>query len=219
MPAPLATWNKDLDRIEKSLSSAEARDEAYLELMSELVAIRKKAAEFTAKLQQDLAAAKSQLDKLGPAPKEGEPPESEAAARLRKELAGKVAELDGMIKAGEVLVTRAAQISSAIQDARRRLFSRQLFKKVQSPLTPALWRDVLAYTVSSWSDVASLFSEWWKGFVDPQKFALIAVAALLLWAILFSLARRLLLRVRTYEGPMPAPFLRRAASAGGATLT
>ncbi|RME94708.1 MAG: DUF3772 domain-containing protein, partial [Alphaproteobacteria bacterium] len=105
------------------------------------------------------------------------------------------------------------------QDARRRLFSRQLFKKAQSPLTPALWRDVLAYTVSSWSDVASLFSEWWKGFVDPQIFALIAVAALLLWAVLFSLARRLLLRVRTYEGPMPAPFLRRAASAGGATLT
>ena len=59
-----------------------------------------------------MARVKEQLDELGPAPKDGEPPESEEIAEKREELTREFSLLDGELKAGRLIVVRAAQLVS-----------------------------------------------------------------------------------------------------------
>jgi len=218
LPEPLAGWGTDLRRIELALKDNSHNDNSLLRLREELERIDEKVADYVKKIKTDYAAARSQLDNLGPAPKPEDPPESETASQIREELAKKVAELDGVIRTAGVLQTRAGQISATLQQQRRSLFSNQLFKQVKSPLSPSLWIGVANYAETGIESVRTLFSDWWYSMIEPRWLIAIFGAAAALWIGLYIVSQRLILRFRTYEGDTPAPFLRRAASAGGVII-
>lgn len=218
LPQPLAGWEADLQRIEKSLTRALADDEALVRLREQLETVRKKTASYVSRLQEQYATVDTQLKKLGPAPKPEEQPESDAAAKVRQELDARAAELDGAIRTAEVLQTRAIQLSGNVQERRRKLFSRQLLKRVQSPLSPALWTRVADDTRTVLRGLGFLVTDWWAGISRAGLVFALLAAAVTIWGVLAALSSTLVARYRLSGAEEVPPFLQRAGSAAGATL-
>ena len=219
LPQPLPGWQVDLERIETALQQPGRDDAALVKLRAEVEEIRAQAGDYVRRVSGELTDVKSQLEKLGPAPKKEEAPESEAAAKLRAEIASKAADLDGAIRTAKVLQIRAAQLSGTVQSRRRSLFSRELFKRTQNPLSKNVWKRVARYASVEWRGLKFLIKEWWTGIGRPYTlFAFALLGAALLWLVLRLGTNSLIARYRTYSSDEPPPFLMRAASAGGVTL-
>lgn len=217
LPEPMAGWQAELDRISGTLTQTAPDDRLYMKLRQDLDKVQQDATKFIEQKRQELEAVKSQLDKLGPAPKEGEPPESETAAQVRKELSDRSAKLDGAIRTAQVLRTRATQLSDQIQEQRRTLFSQQLFKRVQSPLTQELWVQVSDDAEVGFRRLNTILTEW-RIAIDPVWFLALVALAAGTWIGLNAVAMGAIARYRTGSIAQPPPFLKRAASATGVTL-
>lgn len=210
---PLAGWSADLERIDKTLQRDDLADDTLVHLRSGAEEVREGAAALVDRLRQRLAGTQSQLAKLGPAPKPEDPPEPEAAARERQQLLQAINELGAVIKTAEVLQTRAAQIANRVQERRRTLFSQQILKRVASPFSPSLWRQVRMDLDVALLSLRLVIDEWRNGITAPWLLLVAAALALAVWTGLAQLARRLVERYRSGNGAEPPPFLRRTASA------
>ncbi len=84
-----------------------------------------------------------QLGDLAPGTREA----SDIAAE-RKQLQASHDRLDGAIKRAKLLSVEAQQLGDAIEKARARQLSEQLFARVASPLSPTLWRQM----AQAWPD-------------------------------------------------------------------
>ena len=93
------------------------------------------------KLRPQLAAVRSQIERLGPAPGKDAPPEAPAIAAERARLTALASELDGAIKSAELTWVRARQLIERITVLRHSLFTRNLLERLPSPLLPGVWRD------------------------------------------------------------------------------
>lgn len=90
-----------------------------------------------------LDASRARLAQLGPKPKEGEPEESADVTRDRAEREAAVAELDETQRLARALLVQAEQLSTQIGDLRRAGFTRALFERTDSLLSPSLWLNVV----------------------------------------------------------------------------
>ena len=89
-----------------------------------------------------LVAAKARLEQLGPKPKEDDPEESADVARDRAERESAVAELDETQRLARAVLIQAEQLTAQVSDRRRALFTRALFERTYSILSPDLWMTV-----------------------------------------------------------------------------
>ncbi|CAO4148743.1 hypothetical protein LPLAFNJD_LOCUS2777 [Methylorubrum aminovorans] len=109
-----------------------------------------------------LDAARERLTQIGPKPKEGE--ESEEVARERAEREQAVNDIDGTQRLAKSLLVQSDQIVDQISNRRRAAFTRGLFERSSSLLTPDLWirvgadipRDISSLK-SGFDDTVSLF--------------------------------------------------------------
>ncbi len=213
----IAAWTAELERIEQTLKQGDLDDATLLALRGEIQALRQHADDFIAHLREQLTAAQSQLAKLGPAPKPEEPPESEAAARERRQLDKAVAEFDGAIRTAQVLQTRAGQLADAVLGQRRALFSQQLLKRVQSPLTAGLWHNVSQTIDSGFLSLRLLAKDWSKA-VHPALLLVALAVFIVVWVLLAQIAARWVAHYRALDGAEPPDALRRTGSAAAVTL-
>src|SRR4030095_10574516 len=84
-------------------------------------------------------AAKARLEQLGPKPEEDAPEESADVARDRAERESAVAELDETQRLARAVLIQAEQLTTQVSDRRRTLFTRALFERTYSVLSPDLW--------------------------------------------------------------------------------
>src|SRR5215212_9493795 len=129
----------DLDQKEAALNGRDLSD-------AELQAIRQgidPIAESLRALIGDLApkrdAAKARLEQLGPEPKEDDSDEGADVARDRAERASAVAELDETQRLARAVLVQAEQLTAQVSDRRRAAFTRALFERTYSLLSPDLW--------------------------------------------------------------------------------
>ena len=151
-PAQVALPPEVLDpikRLSESVETAEKSIQQLKELEGELQRLRTDVEriiyDLTAaaeSLRPQLAEVRDQITKLGPPPATGQPPESDTVAGERARLNGMAAALDGAVKTSELAWVRAKQLIDRITVMRYQIFTRNLFERRQSPLLPALWRDV-----------------------------------------------------------------------------
>lgn len=138
----LTAAQQRLDRLQNAIATPDIEDTALQKLRSDLDPIR--TALIT--LQNDVAgprdAARARIDKLGPPPKEGEPPEAVEVAEARKRENAVFAELDAVAREVQLEVTRADQMVNRITALRREAFTRQITERNDSVLDPALWVEV-----------------------------------------------------------------------------
>ncbi len=136
-----------VERLTKGIETAEKSIQQLKELESELQRLRSDVEEIiydstaTAEtLRPQLAEVKSQIERLGPPPKDQ--PEAPALAAERARLNTVAAALDGAIKSVELAWVRGKQMIDRITVMRYQIFSRNLFERRASPLLPSLWHDV-----------------------------------------------------------------------------
>jgi potassium efflux system protein len=164
-------------------------------------------------LRPQLAAVKSQIEKLGPAPTKDGPAESSEVAAERARLTALSSAYDGAIKTSEVTWERARQLIERITVLRLSLFTRNLMERRPSPLMPGVWRDLISDASSVRYQFTAWAAHWWDLARDKQTaLGFLAAAALLLYAGLKVAIRRVTDR-RTHKAEPPQPsFFERAAS-------
>ena len=104
-----------------------------------------------------LEAARERLTQIGPKPKEGE--EGEEVARERAEREQAVNDIDGTQRLAKSLLVQSDQIVDQISNRRRAAFTRGLFERSSSLLTPDLWMRVGADIPRDISSLKSGFDE------------------------------------------------------------
>ncbi|WP_232628982.1 DUF3772 domain-containing protein [Methylobacterium sp. Leaf118] len=87
-----------------------------------------------------LDAARERLEQIGPKPKEGE--EGEDVARERAEREQTVNDIDGTQRLAKSLLVQSDQIVDQVSNKRRAAFTRGLFERASSLLSPDLWMRV-----------------------------------------------------------------------------
>ena len=132
--------------------------------------IRAEAYEQTAPLRRIVRELRADLDRLGPAPEEGAPPESSAIAAERARLNQRIADLDGAIRQSDLNIADAERILEDIREQRRERFFSDLFERTRTPFNPRVWSDAattfaagadrLAAEVGAWQAEKEQTGEW-----------------------------------------------------------
>ena len=168
-----------VERLVKGIESAEKAIQQLKELESELQRLRTDVEEIiydstaTAEtLRPKLTEVKSQIERLGPAPKDQ--PEAPAIAAERARLNTIAAALDGAVKRVELTWVRGKQMIDRITVMRYQIFFRNLFERRASPLLPSLWHDVYE-RLPSITGRAQYYGAHWFERSSRQWLALIGV--------------------------------------------
>ena len=180
-PAPLlpSEVTTPIDKMAKSIETAEKSIQQLKELEGELQRLRSEVEEViyestaTAEaLRPQLAEVKSQIERLGPVPKDQ--PETPTIAAERARLNALAGALDGAIKTTELAWVRAKQLIDRITVMRYQIFSRNLFERRASPLLPSVWQDV-SERMPGITSRAQYYGADWLERSRTQKWALLAV--------------------------------------------
>ena len=211
----IAGWQRELERLENDLREPRLRYSELNGFRDELQRVRSEIEDFSNHLQPPLAAAKAQLDLLGPAPAAGQPPETETAARNRAELGYHVGLLSGAQSAVHSADLRVEQLINAIQDIRRKNFTNNLFQPVPGIYAYQTWARLPDYVPIAASRVRDLLAGWWNSAPNQDEIARVALEAVLTLLILTAAAWYGVRRLRHWPHASEPPFWRRASSAAG----
>ena len=161
----IARLSSSIDAAEKSIERIRDSDSDLARLRSEIDQTLAETAKIAEQVRPLLAAARRQIESLGPLPAKDAPPEAPAIAAERERLGTVVSNLDGALKTIDLTEVRARELIRRITELRQSLFSRNLFERAQSPLLPYHWRlaaqdlpttiDFAEYLVADWLKAAS----------------------------------------------------------------
>ena len=203
-----------LESVEKAVLRVQDRDNELNERLPTIDKIIADAIKAADALRPDRADLKSQIDRLGEAPKDGES-EAENIASERSRLNAHFAEVDGAIKSAELTVVRGRQLLVRIQGLRLQIFRRGLLTRSPSILSSSLWSDAIgALKIAGNESVA--ISDDWTSRVRSRfgLFCLVIGAALVVGILLHIGARQARRRMRNLPFAEHPSFSRRALIAG-----
>lgn len=138
----LTSAQQRLDRLQNAINTPGIEDDALQKLRADLDPLRIVLITLQSDVTGPRDAARARIDKLGPPPKEGEPPETNEVAEVRKRENAIFAELDAVAREAQLEVTRADQIANRITALRREAFTRQITERSESVLDPTFWIEV-----------------------------------------------------------------------------
>lgn len=141
-PAP-TRWTAMLDGIDDELNAKEIEEPAFDHYQRVLEALIDDAERQKVRAVDTLAGPKSELDALGPAPKEGDRAEADSIAKQRSDIIEQVAMLEARRKQADLIVARAETLLDRLGSARGDRLQRQLFTRGPSLFSAVLWHAVL----------------------------------------------------------------------------
>jgi potassium efflux system protein len=189
--AKIKAWQKELDSVEDALRGGQGLRYNQLNAYRDgLLGLRADAEEFWKKLQGPLNAMDEQVQKLPPAPAQGQPPEPEQAALFRAELTYHLGILTSARNSLDATHFRINQLINRIQDIRRTNFTNNLLQPVPGVFSMQTWETVPEYARLAVNRVQGEFEEWWRGVSDRQEIVYLASIALVIWLVLGFLAWR-----------------------------
>jgi potassium-dependent mechanosensitive channel len=221
-PAPFALpaeLTNPVERLAKSIATAEKSIQQLKEMEGDLQRLRSNVEEIiyestaTAEsLRPQLAEIKSQIDKLGPPPKDQ--PESPTVAAERARLNALAGALDGAVKTTELAWVRAKQLIDRITVMRYQIFSRNLLERRTSPLLPSVWTEV-GDRVPTIVSRTKYYGGDWLAAVGRKRTAVLGfgIAALAVGVLLWLITQRLIARRRDTVESIPTFFDRIVSAA------
>lgn len=205
-------WTSQLERIEKNADILQYDDPGLTRLQDEAQKIGLAIEKYRTSLMPKLTELKSQLDKLGPEPAKDAPEEAESIKEERRKLTEEFQKIDGEHKRAGVAATRTTQLISKLQELRRTVFAREIFKRQTALYNPEGWSSLsadLRYTGARFASIFQGFAE--KAQPLSRLLALLGGVLTLLLMVTF-IGNRLVNRLRqTDAGERPA-FVQQAAS-------
>ncbi|MFT3756575.1 MAG: DUF3772 domain-containing protein [Pseudoxanthomonas sp.] len=183
--AQLQAINDALQQAQQQLPKAE-QDDVLRSLGDQVLDAQRQATALAASLQPRLQQVQDRLGQLGDAA-EGETSE---IAQQRSELQQQQSQVDAQVKRARLLGVEARQLSEQVERLRADQLSQQLTTRVDSPLSPALWRQVSAALPEDLQRFATLRTQAHQAFraaVAEHGWAApvigIVLAILLLWPL------------------------------------
>jgi small-conductance mechanosensitive channel len=209
----LARLTNALETSEKALEHLDNLEEDLGTLRGKVEAILADASDTADALRPQLAAVRTQIEKLGAAPGKGAPAEAAPIASERARLTALASSLDGALKSAELIWVRGRQLIERITVVRHAIFTRNLMERLPSPLLPAMWRDLINETPGALHRFSYLGEDWLR-WAEPQRgrITLLLLGAVLLWAVLARIMRRCTRRRAIDDGEPPPSFFERAKS-------
>ena len=210
-------WKKLLDGVDADIKKATYNDVQLAKMTSQLEKASAEIKQFIIQNEPFSKDAKILLDKLGKAPKSGDPAEAPEVAKQRTELLKRFTQTDGATRSATSLFERSEQIREIVHDLRRNLFTSQILEKGRSPFTLSLWQEgVLALTKIRHQ--ISKITLGWSRQHSIKHLGFLTLVAIALGFILLVVMRRGVEFYRAYpEGP-PPPFFKQAASASAVSI-
>ena len=203
-----------LESVEKAVLRVQDRDNELNERLPTIDKIIADAIKAADELRPDRADLKSQIDRLGEAPKDGES-EAENIASERSRLNALYAEVDGAIKSAELTVVRGRQLLARIQALRLQIFRRGLLTQSPTLLTPSLWQDASKALKLAGGELAAISDDWTSRVRKKfGLFCLILGAALFVGVLLHVGAHQARRRMRHLPMAEHPSYSRRALIAG-----
>ena len=218
LPPPVAD---SVSRLTSAIESAEKTIQHLAELEEELGGLRvnvetilSESADTAEALRPQLAAVRSQIEKLGPPPDKDGVAEAPALAAERARLTALESDLDTAIKSTVLTWERARQLIEKITVLRHSLFTRNIIERRPSPMLPAVWRDVLDKSPAVGRHVGYLADDWlyWATVKQRPVYLLLGAALILFIALQLVVSRLTDRRRQRTEEPLPS-FFERAKSA------
>jgi small-conductance mechanosensitive channel len=137
----VAQYDAALRAIARDARDARLDDAALRDRAASIRPIDQALDAIVADLSARTAAIDARLGELGPPPAAGQPPESPEISQERANLVAIRQSVDSQAKQAKVLTVVTDQLTTALADRRRALFSERLWTSSRSILDPRLWID------------------------------------------------------------------------------
>ena len=160
-----------LEQIELSLGR---RDRSVAELQAsraQIVPIVASVNRYRRAWRRSLNAAKTRLDQLGAPPGDKAPPEPAATTEARNEQQKLFNDIDATFRRAHLVAVQASQLIATIGAQRRVLFTRSLFERTSSVLSPTMWMEVLDELPRDLRAVQILVTDWLERRPQPDDHA------------------------------------------------
>jgi small-conductance mechanosensitive channel len=183
----------EIETLSGEIATSGDDDARLLEIRLRLEEIGSLLSETTESLTPRLDEIRNRLEQLGPAPAPDQPPEPEAIAEERNELARERAEINALIGEADKAADAVRGLIVRIAELRRDLFTRTLTQRYD--LSGILDPAILSSFASEFGDLRRLFDGWFRS-VAGERLRSALLAALLSFAaatVLFVFGRRLVL--------------------------
>ncbi len=202
---PVARLAKSIESAEKSISQLKELEGELQRLRGNVENIIYESTATAEALRPQLAEVRSQIERLGPPPKDTA--ESPTVAAERARLNALAAALDGAVKTTELAWVRAKQLIDRITVMRYQIFSRNLFERRTSPLLPSVWDDVRERMPSIVNRAKYYGGDWLQnGVRQGRAFSGVIAGALGAGLLLTVLAHRFIARRRARVEGIPTFF-------------
>ncbi|MDD9916689.1 MAG: mechanosensitive ion channel [Rhodospirillaceae bacterium] len=190
-------WERTLDNAQRYVADPvhfEERNREYRILLGEVRAAAQQAvSKATARIEQQ----QRLLDALGPAPKEGDPPEQPGIAEQREKYAEDIAFYRARVSQAELATARADALIAAISDLSRAQLLQDLSTANSSPLAPATVSRALPDLYQASVTLARTPVDWWEDLSAELRSsvlffripAFLVVAFLVGWGIRYVAVR------------------------------
>lgn len=211
-------WLSQLQRIEKNVEILQYDDPGLTRLQEEAQKLLLEIEKYRSDLAPRLAEVKSQIDKLGPEPAKDAPEEAAAIQTERQRLNDSFKQVDAAIKRAGVAATQTTQLISRIQETRRTVFARQLFKRQTLLFRASGWSTLITDAGFGWNRLKSYFAEWLEKASPIGRLFWLLVGALVYFFGAQMIAGRLVDRLRRPPNGDEPVFFHRAQSAASVSL-
>ncbi|MCQ8185486.1 mechanosensitive ion channel domain-containing protein [Parvularcula maris] len=156
----VAVRTQRLAEIEEELTSEVLGTDELLTLREELRTLRTDAQTALVPLEQRIETLRSDLDRLGPIPAEGEPPESDALKEERVEISKRLGDLAALSAKIDLNIAASTRIGEAIAARRRDAFTGRLQQRGDLLISPQLWTGAAAEFLGGAEDAIMAANGW-----------------------------------------------------------
>lgn len=211
-------WLSQLERIEKNADILQSDDAGLTRLQEEAQKLGLEIEKYRVSLTPKITELKSQIDKLGAEPGKEEPEEATAIKAERKRLNDDFQRIDGEFKRAGVATTRTTQIISRIQELRRNVFARQIFKRQTSLYHVSGWTSLFADIQFAGQRLVTLYQDWVEKAAPLSRILWLLGGILIFISLAHILTVKLINRFRALPDGAEPVFLKQAASTVSVSL-
>ncbi|MEM9989763.1 MAG: DUF3772 domain-containing protein, partial [Pseudomonadota bacterium] len=148
------------ERIEVLSQDLDRPDANLIDLRNDIRSLKREAETQTTQIRANYAEVQADLERIGPAPEETDPPELEVIAEERSRLRAQAALLNGTIRQSDLNIAEVDRLLQEIADKRREQFSNTILARSASLLSPALWGEASARMISQGEVFLDHFTRW-----------------------------------------------------------
>ncbi len=208
--------------LQKHVSRRRLSEKKLVKLQSDIDALQIELATYRRGLAPRLDDLKNQLKRLsGPGgtekDKDNAAPEADTVKEARERLNSSLAGFDGADKAASLLQAKLVQLRRRIQELRLDTFTREIFRRYDSPLGYRLWARVADDAAFGWKRLQDVLIPEKVNIAPTALLAGFGIFILALWALLFRLSQIITKRFRSRpkgaDGQEELAFFHRASYA------